>query len=269
MKRKEGGAGGSTEVRSRDAARYCPRQRLLRVDSFHRAQRGAAVAERGGHHARAYPHHRAAAWVSSRCVRAFAAAAAARRPSGCWPSTFPIRSAPRSCAASRAVCSRPDICRLSWTRRRSASSLTARLHMILERRADGVMVIASWVFEETNLLADIKKNNVPIVIIGPRPGGARHRFDPGGQRSGRGYGGAPPEGTGASPHRRDSRTAGDVSTASRAGRESRSVAAEEGIEIDPRLVFQLPGLADPASGFEGGLGIAKKDACDRAARLRR
>src|SRR5579862_3811825 len=40
------------------------------------------------------------------------------------------------------------------------------LHMILERRADGVIVIASWVFEEANLLADVKKNNVPIAIIG-------------------------------------------------------------------------------------------------------
>ena len=29
------------------------------------------------------------------------------------------------------------------------------LKMILERRAEGVIVIASWVFEETNLLADI------------------------------------------------------------------------------------------------------------------
>src|SRR6185437_436029 len=36
------------------------------------------------------------------------------------------------------------------------------LHMILERRAEGVIVIASWVFEETNLLGDVRKNNVPI-----------------------------------------------------------------------------------------------------------
>ena len=40
------------------------------------------------------------------------------------------------------------------------------LKMILERRAEGVIVIASWVFEETNLLADIEKNHVPIVIVG-------------------------------------------------------------------------------------------------------
>ena len=37
--------------------------------------------------------------------------------------------------------------------------------MILERRAEGVIVIASWVFDETNLLSDIQKNNVPIVIV--------------------------------------------------------------------------------------------------------
>src|SRR5215469_15346845 len=40
------------------------------------------------------------------------------------------------------------------------------LRMILERRAEGVIVIASWIFEETNLLADIEKNHVPIVIVG-------------------------------------------------------------------------------------------------------
>jgi DNA-binding LacI/PurR family transcriptional regulator len=31
------------------------------------------------------------------------------------------------------------------------------LQMILERRAEGVIVIASWVFDETNLLSDIEK----------------------------------------------------------------------------------------------------------------
>src|ERR1700712_1021242 len=31
------------------------------------------------------------------------------------------------------------------------------LQMSLERRADGVIVIASWVFDETDLLADVKK----------------------------------------------------------------------------------------------------------------
>ena len=131
------------------------------------------------------------------------------------------------------------------------------LHMILERRADGVIVIASWVFEETNLLADVKKNNVPIVIIGRdleargidsilvdnEAGGAiaaRHLKDLGHTRIAVIRG--PQEMVDSEP-----RWAG-----------IRKVAAEEGLDIDARLVFQLPGLADPASGFEGGLGIAKK-----------
>ena len=36
------------------------------------------------------------------------------------------------------------------------------------------------------------------------------------------------------------------------------VAAEAGIRFDPRLVFQLPGLVDPISGFEGGVRFAKQ-----------
>lgn len=131
------------------------------------------------------------------------------------------------------------------------------LHMILERRADGVIVIASWVFEETNLLADIKKNNVPIVIIGRdltsrgidsilvdnEAGGtiaARHLKELGHRRVAVILG--PQEMVDSEP-----RWAG-----------IRRVAAEDGLDIDAKLVFQLPGLADPASGFEGGLQIAEK-----------
>jgi DNA-binding LacI/PurR family transcriptional regulator len=131
------------------------------------------------------------------------------------------------------------------------------LHMILERRADGVIVIASWVFEEANLLVDVKKNNVPIVIIGRdlvargidsilvdnESGGciaARHLRDLG--------------------HRRIAVIRGPQEMVDSAPRWAgiQTVAAEGGLEIDPALVFQLPGLSDPASGFEGGRAMAKK-----------
>lgn len=131
------------------------------------------------------------------------------------------------------------------------------LHMILERRTDGVIVIASWVFEETNLLGDVKKNNVPIVIIGRdlsaqgidsilvdnEAGGeiaARHLKKLG--------------------HRRIAVIRGPQEMVDSAPRWSgiQRVAVAEGLSIDPRLVFELPGLADPASGFEGGLQMAKK-----------
>ena len=36
------------------------------------------------------------------------------------------------------------------------------------------------------------------------------------------------------------------------------IAAHDGLELDPGWCFQLPGLADPSSGFEGGLRLARK-----------
>jgi DNA-binding LacI/PurR family transcriptional regulator len=131
------------------------------------------------------------------------------------------------------------------------------LKMILERRAEGVIVIASWIFEETNLLADIEKNHVPIVIIGRdlttrkfssllvdnEAGGAlamRHLSDLG--------------------HRRIAVIRGPDELFDSEPRWAgvRRAAEEAGIQIDPRLVFQLPNLIDPASGFEGGLSFAKQ-----------
>jgi len=131
------------------------------------------------------------------------------------------------------------------------------LHMILERRADGVIVIASWVFEETDLLADVKKNNVPIVIVGRdlvargihsilvdnELGGAlamRHLTDLGHQHIAVIRG--PQEMVDTEP-----RWAG-----------IQEVAREQGIELSGKFLFQLPGLADPASGFEGGLRFARE-----------
>lgn len=131
------------------------------------------------------------------------------------------------------------------------------LKMILERRAEGVIVIASWIFEETDLLADIEKNHVPIVIVGRdltgrkisslfvdnEAGGAlalRHLSELG--------------------HRKIAIIRGPEELFDSEPRWAgvRRAAEEAGIEIDPRLVFQLPNLMDPASGFEGGLEFARQ-----------
>lgn len=131
------------------------------------------------------------------------------------------------------------------------------LQMILERRAEGVIVIASWVFDETNLLSDIQKNNVPIVIVSRdltergvssvlvdnEAGGElamRHLYELG--------------------HRRIAVIRGPEEMFDSAPRWAgvQSAAAEAGIGFDPRLVFQLPNLVDPTSGFEGGLGCARR-----------
>lgn len=131
------------------------------------------------------------------------------------------------------------------------------LKMILERRAEGVIVIASWIFEETNLLADIEKNHVPIVIVGRDPtprkisallvdneaGGAlamRHLIELG--------------------HRNIAVIRGPVEMFDSKPRWAgvRRAAAKAGIRLDPKLVFQLPNLVDPASGFQGGLDITRQ-----------
>ncbi|MGA8743232.1 MAG: LacI family DNA-binding transcriptional regulator, partial [Terracidiphilus sp.] len=131
------------------------------------------------------------------------------------------------------------------------------LKMILERRAEGVIVIASWIFQETNLLEDIEKNQVPIVIVGRdltdrkvssllvnnEAGGAlalRHLIELG--------------------HRRIAIVRGPEELFDTEPRWAgvQRAAAEAGIQIDHRLVFQLPNLTDSTSGFEGGLRFSKE-----------
>ena len=131
------------------------------------------------------------------------------------------------------------------------------LHTLLERRAEAVIVIASWVFEETNLLGDIRKNNVPIVIVGRdltsrgitsilvdnETGGvlaAQHLYELG--------------------HRRIAVIRGpeEMCDSEPRWRGIQRVAAEAGIRLDARLIYQLPGIAGPASGFEGGLHFARQ-----------
>jgi DNA-binding LacI/PurR family transcriptional regulator len=129
------------------------------------------------------------------------------------------------------------------------------LRMILERRAEGIIVIASWIFEETNLLADIEKNNVPIIILGRdltgrkvssllvdnEVGGAlalQHLIELG--------------------HREIAVIRGPEELFDSEPRWAgvQSAAAKAGLKIDPKLVFQLPNLSASTSGFEGGLKLA-------------
>jgi LacI family transcriptional regulator len=131
------------------------------------------------------------------------------------------------------------------------------LQMILERRAEGLIVVASWVFEETNLLGDMRKNNVPILIVGRdltarripsilvdnEAGGAmamQHLWDLG--------------------HRQIAVIRGPQEMYDSEHRWAgiRRFAAEAGMSLDERLIFELPGVADACSSFEGGLRFSRQ-----------
>jgi LacI family transcriptional regulator len=50
---------------------------------------------------------------------------------------------------------------------RSQRSVFERyFQMALEHRVEGIIVIASWLFDETSLLVDVVKNHVPLVVVG-------------------------------------------------------------------------------------------------------
>jgi DNA-binding LacI/PurR family transcriptional regulator len=131
------------------------------------------------------------------------------------------------------------------------------MKMILERRAESLIVIASWVFEETNILADLKKNQVPIVIIGRdlsergidsvlvdnEAGGAlamQHLMELGHKKVAVIRG--PEEMFDSEPRWIGIQSAADAA----------------GVKLNSKLVLQLPSLVNPASGFEGGIRLAKQ-----------
>ena len=134
----------------------------------------------------------------------------------------------------------------------------AHLQLLLERRAEGVIVLASWVFEETNLLADVRKNNVPVVIVGrdlTRRGISSVLVD---NTAG---GALAMEHLLSLGHRAIAIMRGPVQMADSAPRwlGIERCAVQHGVALQPALTLQLPGLAHPASsGFEGGRAIVAK-----------
>lgn len=128
------------------------------------------------------------------------------------------------------------------------------LRLMLERRVDGVIVIASWTFDESNLLADIKKNAVPMLIIGRdltqsgissylldnEAGGylaMRHLLDLG--------------------HKKIAviRGPGEMFDSAPRWEGMQRAASEAGVALRPELTPQLPMLGSPGDAFESGRTI--------------
>src|SRR5208282_4049380 len=131
------------------------------------------------------------------------------------------------------------------------------LEMLLDRQIEGLVVLANWLFVDINVLADLEKNNIPTAIVGRELKndnissvivdnnlGARaaleHLYSLG--------------------HRKIAFIRGprQLSDTEPRWRGVRSIARERGLELDPRLIVDLPESGDPLSSFEQGYKLTEE-----------
>jgi LacI family transcriptional regulator len=132
------------------------------------------------------------------------------------------------------------------------------LEMMLDRRIEGLVVLANWLFVDINVLADLEKNaNIPTAIVGRELKtdavssvivdnnlGARaaldHLYSLG--------------------HRKIAFIRGphQLSDTEPRWRGVRSLARERDLPLDPRLIVDLPESRDPFSSFEDGYKLTEE-----------
>ena len=131
------------------------------------------------------------------------------------------------------------------------------LEMLLDRRVEGLIVVANWLFLDINLLADLEKSSVPTAIIGcelkneqissvivDNELGAHlaveHLYSLG--------------------HRKIAFIRGPKGLTDSIPRWKgiRSFAKSSGLELDQRLILDLPESRDPISSFEAGYKLTEE-----------
>jgi LacI family transcriptional regulator len=131
------------------------------------------------------------------------------------------------------------------------------LEMLLDRRVEGLIVLANWLFVNIDVLGDLEKSNIPTVMIGralknesvssvivDNELGAytavEHLYSLG--------------------HRKIAFIRGPKTLTDSAPRWKgiRSFAKARGLELDPRLVVDLPESRDPISSFETGYKLTEE-----------
>jgi LacI family transcriptional regulator len=131
------------------------------------------------------------------------------------------------------------------------------LEMLLDRRVEGLIVIANWLFVDVNLLADLEKRSIPTAIIGRElQSGAISSVLVDNEAGGR----MALEHLHKLGHRkiafiRGPKMLGDTGSRWRGIRE---FARAHELEIDPELVLELPDAVDPKSAFENGQRLTEE-----------
>src|SRR2546422_7450725 len=131
------------------------------------------------------------------------------------------------------------------------------LEMLLERRVEGLIVVANWLLVNINLLADLEKRSIPTVVIGgeiqtesinsvavDNETGARLILD---------Y-------LYSLGHRKIAFLRGPKRLSSSGKRWTgvRGFAHSMGLRLDPKLVLHLPDSLDPNSSFEAGYELTEE-----------
>ena len=131
------------------------------------------------------------------------------------------------------------------------------LEMLLDRRIEALLLVANWLFLDINLLADLEKSSIPIALIGHELKGDAMSSVVVDNEVG-GY--MALEHLHSLGHRkivfiRGPKTLGDSSPRWRG---IRNCAKEYDLEIDSRLVLDLPESRDPLSSFEAGQKLTEE-----------
>jgi DNA-binding LacI/PurR family transcriptional regulator len=141
--------------------------------------------------------------------------------------------------------------------RSQRSLFEAHLRMALERRAEGIIVIASWVFDENSLLADVEKNHVPAVVIG-REMTARHISSVLVDNDAGGY--LALQHLHQLGHRKVAVVRGPEELFDSQPRWEgvQRYAAEANLKLNPALICQLPGQVNPYSAYDNGIRLTER-----------
>jgi LacI family transcriptional regulator len=125
------------------------------------------------------------------------------------------------------------------------------LEMLLDRRIEGLIVLANWLFLDINLLADLEKSSIPIVSVGCELQGDSMNSVIVDNEIG-GY--LALEHLHSRGHRKIAFIRGPktLSDSSPRWRGIRRCAKDLGLAMDERLILDLPESRDPLSSFEMG-----------------
>jgi len=131
------------------------------------------------------------------------------------------------------------------------------LEMLLDRRIEGLILLANWLFLDINLIADLSKSNIPFVSIG-----SELRTDAGSsvivdnELGGR----LAVEHLYSLGHREIAFIRGPKSLSDSQPRWKgvRSFARSNSFELDARLIMQLPDSSDAISSFEVGYKLTEE-----------